>query len=182
MAKKISPLKKQRYWRLNTQAFLSRYVGYFVIFIASLTYVTDLWKQPIKSIFGMSFSGLAIIVALSALAFTMVPCLTEEKDKRTVLYAGEKFFQSSIFLIQAILLKYAGEAIKGAKLFSAIPSITSVVGTLIDSLSVICVMWSTYVFLYGYNELNDFLWERYLSRMKGNEATAVITEKANTDA
>ena len=182
MTTKTSPLKKQRYWRLNAQAFLSRHVGYFVIFIASVTYVTDLWKLPIKSIFGMSFSGLAIIVALSALAFTMVPCLTEEKDKSTVLYAGEKFFQSSIFLIEAILLKYAGEAIKEAKLFSAIQSITSVTGTLIASLSVICVMWSTYVFLYGYNELNDFLWERYLARIKGRETKAAEIEKDKTNA
>jgi len=182
MTSKISLLIKQKYWRLNSQAFLSRYVGYFVIFIASLTYVIDLWTQPIKSISGISFSGLAIIVALSALAFTMIPCLTEDKDKCTILYSGEKFFQSSIFLIQAILLKYAGEAIVGAKLFLEIPSITSIAGKLIGFLSVTCVMWSTFVFLYGYGELNDFLWEQYLSRIKGSVNTETVKQEGKLDA
>jgi len=174
---KKSIFTKQRYWRIHLQAFLSRYVGYFVIFVTSITYVTDLWKQPVKSISAMSISGLAMIVALSALAFTMIPCLSETKDKSTALYAGEKFFQSAIFLIQAILLKYASEAIKEAKMFASVPNVMSVVGTLINSLSVVCAMWATYVFLYGYNELNDFLWERYLNRIKGTGNPPDSTEK-----
>lgn len=182
MTDKMRPLVKQRYWRLNVQAFLSRYVGYFVIFVASLTYITDLWKHPIKEVFPQSISGLAILVALSALAFTMVPCLTEKKDKDTVLYAGEKFLQSSIFIIEAILLKYAGEASKGAKVFSSMSSFAAGAGAFIEFMSVLCVMWATYVFLYGYNELNDFLWERYLGRIKNGERTAATDEKSNDNA
>lgn len=178
----MSPFVKPKYWRLNIQAFLSRYIGYFVIFVASLTYITDLWKQPIKAVFPLIISGLAIMVALSALAFTMVPCLTEKKDKDTVLYAGEKFFQSSVFIIEAILLKYAGEAFKGAKIFLSMPTITIVAGAFIEFMSVLCVMWATYVFLYGYNELNDFFWERYLGRIKSSESVTASDEKAKTDA
>lgn len=182
MATKMSPTEKPRYWRLHLQAFLSRYIGYVVIFVASITYITDLWKQSIKAVFPMGLSGLAIIVALSALAFTMVPCLTESKDKSTVLYAGEKFFQSSIFLIEAIFLKYAGEAIKGAKMLQSMPTIATVTGGVIDIMSTLCILWATVIFLYGYNELNNFLWERYLERINGDEKVTTKQERTKADA
>lgn len=182
MTNKMRSLIKQRIWRLHLQAFLSRYIGYVVIFVASITYITDLWKQSIKAVFPMGLSGLAIIVALSALAFTMVPCLTESKDKSTILYAGEKFFQSSIFLIEAIFLKYAGEAIKGAKMLQSMPTIATVTGGVIDIMSTLCILWATFVFLYGYNELNNFLWERYLERINGDEKATTKQERTKADA
>ena len=173
MANKISIFIKQRIWRLNLQELFSRTLGYFVIFVTALIYVQNLWQLPLKSIANESFSGLGIIVGLSALSFTMYPCLSQDKDKKALLYAGEKFFHSSLLLVQAIMLKYASEAVKESTLLHSLTRLTLIGSFSISLISVLCAVWATYLFLYGYNELNSLFWERYVQRIR----VAALTDK-----
>lgn len=154
-----------KYWRIRFHVFLSRSVGYVVIYVTSLIFVLKIWKLPFSSIVGASFSVLAIITALSALSFTMAPCLSDD-DKRIVLYSGENFFHAAIFIIQAILLKYAGEAIGNSNHLELITGMTYLISRIIDLLSVISVVWATYTFLNGYGKLSDFFWKRHISRFE----------------
>lgn len=163
-----------KYWRIRFHVFLSRSVGYFVIYITSLIYVLKIWKLPFGSIVGASFSVLAIITALSALSFTMAPCLSDD-DKKTVLYSGENFFHASIFIIQAILLKYAGEAIINSNHLELITGMTYFIGKTIDLISVISVIWATYTFLNGYRKLSDFFWKRHISRFEKSQISDDIS-------
>jgi len=43
----------------------------------------------------------------------------------------------------------------------------------ISLISVLCAVWATYLFLYGYNELNSLFWERYVQRIR----VAALTDK-----
>ena len=89
--------------------FASNFIGLTVICVFGLSYISNLWNQPADKVTVTGFAALSIIMALSVLALTIAPFITDEEIKNRVIFSGERFFHGSIFLIQAIILKYASE-------------------------------------------------------------------------
>jgi hypothetical protein len=47
--------------------------------------------EPIDKVAATALTAMATIAALSALCFSFILCLNDEDDKKTTLYAGERF-------------------------------------------------------------------------------------------
>ena len=144
---------------------VSKSIGYLVIFLAGQTYIMGLLSEPVERITSVALSSLGAIVALSALCFAVVPCLSSEDDKIAPMHAGEKFFHSTLLLIQTLFLKYAANAILSYAwvkstvwLFVILPFLNGVLITGIGLFAVLNVAW-------GFDSLNRFFWQRYELRV-----------------
>jgi hypothetical protein len=144
---------------------LSQSIGYIIVFLAGQTYVMSLLSEPLGKITSIALSSLGAIVALAALCFAVVPCLPSENDKKAPMYAGEKFFHSTLLIIQTLFLKY------GADTFLAYPWIKSL-PWLVDALTILASILISGIGLFaalntawGFDSLNRYFWQRYDERM-----------------
>jgi len=151
-------------------AQLSSVLGHMILVLAALSYVGELIQKPFEQVATIGLGAFAMIGALSGLCFAMAPILTTKKSKDLVLYSGEKFFHSTILILQSVALKWASEAALSKPYMRSYPvaELTLTFGShiLVSSVSII----GTYFLLYGFETVNDLLWERFLSRRKGGEA------------
>ena len=153
---------------------LSQSIGYIIIFFAGQTYVLGLLSEPIEKITSIALSSLGAIVALAALCFAVVPCLPSENDKRAPLYAGEKFFHSTLLIIQTLFLKY------GAETFLAYSWVKSQ-NWLVIALSILTPFLISGIGLFaalnaawGFDSLNKFFWQRHDERMRNQKISKSI--------
>ena len=149
---------------MKFQSLFSRTIGQIVLGAAGVMYANQLWVSPLDKVVTVGLSAFGAIAVLSALCFTMAPCLTTEEERRPTLYAGEKFFHSSLLLIQTIFLKFAGESLTNLQLImdvhwlhSSLTAITSIASSLTGAVA-------TWFSVYGFESLNDFFWQRYEKR------------------
>lgn len=162
MSEQNKILSRQRVAVLKLQASISQSVGYFIICATSVIYINGMWIDPLKDTIIGSISVIAVIVTLSALCFTLIPCLPNSGDKTVILTAGEKLFHCSLFILQAILLKYACEKIDNYEWLFKHLSLRLYSEKLIRTLSIISILWAVFLFFSAYKQLNRFLWDRYL--------------------
>ena len=145
---------------------LSAIIGYMITGIASLMYVNQIVNEPSDKVATLALSAFAVIAVLSGLCFALMPCLDRFEDRRVTLYAGEKFFHSSLLIIQTIFLKFAAGVLVSTEWLKNHAwlhfSVSMVSGILITAIAVL----ATYFFLFGFEALNDHLWERYEGRWR----------------
>lgn len=137
----------------------SNIIGFLVIFIFGFSYITNLWKQSADKVTTTGFAALGIIMALSALSFTMAQFITDEDCKSRVILAGERFFHSCLFLIQAIIFKYASEFDTVFLVrVEIMPSILKTLASLVSGIAFVQCMTA-------YETIDDLLWNLYTARL-----------------
>jgi energy-converting hydrogenase Eha subunit C len=144
---------------------LSQSIGYIIIFFAGQTYVLGLLTEPLERITSIALSSLGAIVALAALCFAVVPCLSSENDKKAPLYAGEKFFHSTLLIIQTLFLKYGADTFLSYSLIKSqhwlVVDLTILTFLLISGIGLFAVLNAAW----GFDSLNKFFWQRHDERM-----------------
>jgi len=78
------------------------------VFLTGCLFTSILLFDYDKDTTAFSNGAFAILASLAALSFSFARCIdskTEERDR--VLFAGERFFQGALFMINASILKFA---------------------------------------------------------------------------
>jgi hypothetical protein len=133
-------------------------VGYFIFAASAWTYVNRLMEQAGGQVFTIGIAAFGLIATLSGLCYRMAPTVTDEDEKRHVLYSGEKFLHSSVLLIQTIFLKYVKDATPpqaSPTWFNRGFNIVFIV------ILFLLTAFAVGAFLYGFESLNDVLWKKY---------------------
>jgi hypothetical protein len=152
-------------------AFVSRVLVYIISMVAGFHYVTDLLRQPVERFASIGISAFAILAGLAAVCYSMIPTLHPDKDRGQPQYAGEKFLHSSILILQTLFLKYAeGGVFNFIKSASWLQSLEFLVNPIFYSLYFATGIYAFYFFVFGFDELNSFLWDCTLQRMGKKEA------------
>ncbi len=149
-------------------SFISRPIGYVIISMSGLYYVQRIFSEPAEKVTTLALTAIAIIAALSALCFSYVPCISDEVDRNSGLYAGDKFLHSTLLVIQTLFLKFVADQ---ALSFDSIKSIvwlkitiSIIAGTLLIGIGGFAVTMAALRF----NDLNKTLWSRYEKLAKIN--------------
>jgi len=150
---------------LKLTSKLSQAIGYIIIFFAGQTYVLGILSEPIERVTSIALSSLGAIVALAALCFAVVPCLPLENDKKAPMYAGEKFFHSTLLIIQTLFLKYGADTFLSyawiKSLHWLVVALTILTSILISGIGLFAVLNTAW----GFDSLNKFFWHRHDERM-----------------
>jgi energy-converting hydrogenase Eha subunit C len=153
---------------------LSQSIGYIIIFFAGQTYVLGLLSEPIEKITSIALSSLGAIVALAALCFAVIPCLSSENDKMAPLYAGEKFFHATLLIIQTLFLKYGADTFLTYSLIRSlhwlVVALTVLTSVLISGIGLFAVLNAAW----GFDSLNKFFWQRHDERMHNQNISKSI--------
>ncbi len=156
---------------IKLQKFLSTVLGYFVIAMAGLGYVNQLWREPFEKFIPIGLTAFGIISVLSALCFTLVSCIVSEDEKKSPMYSGKRFFQACLFLLQAIFFKFVGEQIINWHTIESVTWLRTQIGYFINFLSSVAAGWATWSSLYAFDELNKYFWNQYSSSVKKQKIT-----------
>jgi len=142
-------------------SFISKYVGYAIISMSGLYYVQRILSESAEKVTSLALTAIAIIAALSALCFSYVPCISDEVDRNSGLYAGEKFLHSTLLVIQTLFLKYVAEQALSYDSIIAIfwlkITISIIAGTLLIGIGGFAVTMAAL----GFHDLNKTLWSHY---------------------
>jgi energy-converting hydrogenase Eha subunit C len=149
---------------MKFQSLFSRTIGQIVLGVAGVMYANQLWASPLDKVVAIGLLAFGAIAVLSALCFTMAPCLTTEEERYPTLYAGEKFFHSSLLLIQTIFLKYAGESLLNVQFVANVSWLHRSIGITINIAASLTGAVATWFSIYGFQSLNEFFWQRYERR------------------
>lgn len=153
---------------VKLSSFISKSIGYIIICMSGLFYVQRLITEPIEKVSSLAFIAIATMAALSALCFSYVQCISDETDKNTGLYAGEKFLHSTLLIIQTIFLKYVTDQGLSFDLIKSIVwlkiTISIIAGILLTCIGGYAVSMSAL----GIHYLNKTLWSHYEKLAKKN--------------
>ena len=155
-------------WYVKFYSFTSKAIGYIIISASGLVYIQKLIIAPIEMVTPIALTAIATIAALSALCFSFVQSISDEHDKNSGLYAGEKFLHSTLLIILTLFLKYASDQ---ALSFASIYSITwlKIIISIISGLLLIGIGgYAVTMAALGFHDLNKTLWSRYEKLAKRN--------------
>jgi hypothetical protein len=142
-------------------SLISRSVGYFIISVSGLLYVQRILSEPADRVIPLALTAIATIAALSALCFSYVPCISDEVDKNSGLYAGEKFLHSTLLMIQTLFLKYVADQLLAIDSIKEIlwlqMTISITVGVLLFGIGGYAVTMAAL----GFDSLNKTLWSHF---------------------
>jgi hypothetical protein len=147
-------------------SFICGTIGYIIVSSAALMYVSRLMRQPFGNVFTVGLSAFALLAAMCGLCFSFAPCLSEDKDRKTALYAGEKFLHSCILILQTIFLIYVKEGLLAIKWVGEHNWLRSSISVIMHIILIITSSLATWFCLFAVEAINDFLWERYEIRWK----------------
>lgn len=149
-------------------SLISKYTGYMIICISGLFYIQRLIIEPIEKVTSIALTAIGIIAALSSLCFSFIQGISDEHDKNSGLYAGEKFLHSALLIILTLFLKYITDQALSYNLIKAIiwlkSTILIVAGILIFGMGFYAVIMAAL----GFHDLNKTLWSRYEKLAKIN--------------
>ena len=145
-------------------AALSTTVGHIIFGVSTLSYISALIQQPIEKVASIGLSAFALIGAVSGLCFAMAQALPEGDAKASTLYSGEKFLHATLLILQSIVLKYASDVALATELVKTKPLLTAVVSGCANVLLFVVSAYAAYFMLYGFESINSFLWDRFLTR------------------
>jgi hypothetical protein len=148
---------------------LSKYLCNFIVFIAGISYVGKLMKQPLDQITGVILTAFGAIAGLSALCYTAIPFYKRE-GKESPLYAGEKFLHSCILIIQTLFLKFAVNGLLSSDALKNSEWLKYIQGSVEFILAMFGLAAMALAFV-GFNDLNNFLWKRYEATRKRKDRT-----------
>jgi len=147
-------------------SIVSKYIGYFILAISGIVYTIELINESSTIVLTLGLSAFGILGVLSAICFTFVPCLNEDNEKKETLYAGEKFLHSCLLIIQSIFFKYASEHILAFNYLHNISWLLNITKFISYLLLLTLVGYALWFSLYGFEAINNFLWDRYENRVK----------------
>ena len=134
----VSPLPR---WLLLTAAFTSKAVNSSVLWLSyaiGLYFNVALFQNLTADTTAVTNAAFAIAATMSALVFTWCQSLqAEDPDRPSLLYAGERFFEASLSVLLASLLKYAARALSAGSVLPATPWVEAALRGLIGLLSAV---------------------------------------------
>lgn len=136
-----------------------------ILGLTALMYIQQAIFEPLDKFSTVALSGIGILLALAGLSFALFPCLNNKEDKNLIIYVGEKFFHSSILLVQTLFIKFAYETLKSMEFFQTL-WLKEILLFLFLLPLIILVSLATWFFIFGFEKINDFLWFRYEIRWK----------------
>ncbi len=147
-------------------AFLSTAVGFVILGVAALLYAQRLLEMPLKEFAPIGLSACASIGGLAGLCFGFARTCSTPEERSVPLYAGEKFFHAVLLIIQTLFLRFAEEGVLSIGWVSS----TKWIGTMIRGIAAFIMLgvffYGVYFAIYGFQELNAFLWLRYKRRLE----------------
>jgi hypothetical protein len=147
---------------------LSNAIGYVIICVTGILYIQKLLMEPVDKVTNVALTAIGAVAALSALCFTFAPLIEDEHDKKSGLYAGEKFLHSTLLIILTLFLKYANDQLISFEFISSIKWL---------KVTIICIFsmpmfgigsFAVGMAALGFHDLNKTLWFRYEQRAKEN--------------
>ena len=155
---------------------ISATIGYLIFGSSVLTYVSVLIKQPFEKMSTVGLSAFALVAAVSGLCFSMASVLEKENDKSTAIYSGEKFLHSTVLILETIVLKYASDTLLASQFMKAHELFSTIISWAAFALLLIISSYATYFYLYGFEALHDFLWNRFHVRRQNMHKKAHKTK------
>jgi len=146
---------------LNANA--SKYIATPLIAITTFFLISSAFRLPPHEVYPMVFSVFGISAALSSICLTLA---TSPLNETIIKYAGEKFLHSSLLLIQSIAIVFVKSQILELSFIKSseiVTAITSIVFLILFTFVSCVASWSFY---YGFEALNDELWEQYKKRIE----------------
>jgi len=110
--------------------------------------------------FPLGLSIFGITAALSSMSFSMARAGDNEAIAK---YAGEKFLHSAILLIQCLLVLYIRDTVVEIELFR---DWSYLFITIKGATTAIVGLLAAVAWFYGYEELNQVLWEKWRRRIE----------------
>lgn len=152
---------KPEFPSLNANA--SKYIATPLIGLTTIFLITSGIKLPAQEVYPMVFSAFGITAALSGICFTLA---TSPSDEHTVKYAGEKFLHSSLLLIQLIAIVYVKSEMLKLSFIKTNPIVMGISSGVISILFTFVSAVASWSFYYGFDVLNDDMWEKYKMRIE----------------
>lgn len=140
---------------------ISAVLSYLIFSFSILAYLSELIRQPFEKVSTAGLSAFALVAAVSGLCFAMAQVLVIEDDKAKALYSGEKLLHSSVLILETIVLKYASNAALSSSFVKSYEALTTTTIWISDALIMIISLYAANFFLFGFESLHDFLWNRF---------------------
>jgi hypothetical protein len=147
-------------------SIIRKQTGYLILGMTGTFYAIQLINESSSKVLTLGLSAFGILGILSAICFTLVPCLDKDDEKEYPLFAGEKFLHSCLFIIQSIFVKYASEQIIALQFLKNIPLLLIAINLIINTILIIVISYATYFSFFGFEALNEFLWNRCEKRLE----------------
>lgn len=147
---------------------ISKGVSSFIVYLTAIVYVGHLLKEPIEIVATSTLSAIAVIGGLSGLCFSHAQNETTEEKKKDLMYAGEKFFHSTLLFIQTLFMKYAGDSVLANEFIKNSMFIKSLSDFVITVLLTGVSGYGCFFFFYGFEAINNMYWNRYEKRIQDN--------------
>lgn len=155
-------------WHVKLFSFISKTLGYIIICASGLFYVQKLIIVPIDKVTPIALTAIATIATLSALCFSFVQSLSDEHDKNSGLYAGEKFLHSTLLIILTLFLKYTSDQAQAFALTYSITWLKIIILVISIPLLLGIGGYAVTMAALGFHDLNKTLWSRYEKLAKRN--------------
>ena len=126
----------------------------------ALSYVAQAVQEPAVKMFPLGLSIFGITAALSSMSFSMA---RDGDNEAIAKYVGEKFLHSAILLIQCLLVLYIRDMVVEIELFR---DWSYLVTTIKGATTAIVGLLAAVAWFYGYEELNQVLWEKWRRRIE----------------
>jgi hypothetical protein len=157
--------RKAEFPRLH--AWVSTTVATPLIIIVTLLYMERLNTKLTSDISGICLSAIGITIALAALCSNFARNVAEGTSSSDFTYAAEKFFHSSLLLIQTLFIVFARDSLVdiewiahyGLLKSSIIHGVCNAVASFVSAMAA----WSWYC---GFSALNSALWSRWQRRIE----------------
>lgn len=140
---------------------ISELLGYIIFSFSILLYVSTLIHEPFEKVSTVGLSAFALVAAVSGLCFAMAQVLESKYDKTTALYAGEKLSLSAVLIMETIVLKYGSDAALSSSYIKSFETLNTSIIWISHGLTIIISSYAAGFFLYGFEALHDFLWNRF---------------------
>jgi hypothetical protein len=126
------------------------------------------YSGPLNDFVALGLGLFTISVALSATCYTAVSTFSEEVDRKAPRYAGEKFLHAGVLFLQAVAVKYA--ATSAIAWLDSLKRETGAVQIIASVLFFGTGTFGAFSFSFGFEDLSDWLWSRWVRRMGAAEA------------
>lgn len=147
---------------------LSNAIGYIIISITGLFYIQRVLMEPIDKVTNVALTAIGTIAVLSALSFTFAPIIDEDHDKRSGIYAGEKFLHSTLLIILILFLKFANDQLINFDFIKSINWLKITINVIFGMPMLGLGGFAVTMAALGFDDLNKTLWLRYEKRAKEN--------------
>jgi hypothetical protein len=145
-------------------SWISRILAHVVVGSAGLLYFQKLFWGPGEDFYTFAVTASGLIGGISALCYTKASVTDDTKDKGTMVFCGEKFFHSSLLMLQALVLKYVYDGV--LPFFPDASWWKTILSLVFFPLYLATGIYGFYGVFHAFDDLNEFLWKRYVERWK----------------